>query len=331
MTKKERIDRTLNGKEIDRPPVSAWRHFYHRENTKDDLVKSMIEFQKKYNWDFMKINSRASYHVEDWGARFKFSSDPLKKPIGESFPVTKKSDWQKIRPLDWKAGSLGEVLASGKEILSQIGSEVYCVPTIFSPLSIAADLVESDEKFIELLIEAPDELHHALEAIAGTFIGYVNEFITIGMAGIFFATTEWATRDRLTEEQYLEFGQHYDLKVLKAASSGFFNIMHVCKTNNMLPLFRDYPAPVLSWNPYEFGNLSIEQANQITDKIFLTGIDQNSALLNGPDADIRNQTLSSISSVKLGRLIVSPGCAVKVNTPDKNLIVYNETVKGWSK
>ena len=78
---KERMDRYLNGKEIDRPAVSAWRHFYNKENTKDDLVKSMLEFQKMYDWDFMKINSRASYHVEDWGVRFHFSEDPLKKPV----------------------------------------------------------------------------------------------------------------------------------------------------------------------------------------------------------------------------------------------------------
>jgi len=325
----ERIDRHLSGKEIDRPAVSAWRHFYDRENTKDDLVSSMIEFQRKYDWDFMKINSRASFHVEDWGVKFSYSSDPLKKPVAERFPVEKKTDWGKIEPLDWKSGSLGEILAAGKEILDKMGSEIYCVPTIFSPLSIAADLVESDEKFIELLIESPDELHGAMENITETFIGYVKEMLGLGMAGIFFATTEWATRDRLTEDQYLEFGRHYDLKVLSAASNGFFNIMHVCKTNNMLPLFRDYPVAVFSWNPFEEGNLSIEQADQISDKIFLTGVDQNGPLLNGPVEEIERQVSDSLKSVPSGRLIVGPGCAVKVNTPGENLIALSEAAKGW--
>ena len=64
---KERIDRHLSGKELDRPAVSAWRHFYDRENTREDLVNSMIEFQRKFDWDFMKINPRADYHVEPWG------------------------------------------------------------------------------------------------------------------------------------------------------------------------------------------------------------------------------------------------------------------------
>jgi len=329
LSHKERIDRHLKGQEIDRPALSAWRHFYDRENTKDDLVNSMIEFQKKYDWDFMKINSRASYHVEDWGVKFGYSNDPLKKPVAERFPVKKIADWQKIKPLDWRSGSLGEILAAGKAILDEAGSEIYCVPTIFSPLSIAADLVESDEKFIELMIENPDELHGALEKISETFIGYVKEMVNIGMAGIFFATTEWATRERLTEDQYLEFGRHYDVKVLNAASGGFFNIMHICKANNMFPLFRDYPAPVLSWNPFEERNLSIDQADQISEKIFLTGVDQNGPLLNGPVKDIERQVSESIKSLPPGRLIVGPGCAVKVNTPDENLIALSEAVKGW--
>jgi uroporphyrinogen decarboxylase len=330
LSHKERIDRHLSGKEIDRPAVSAWRHFYDRENTKGDLVNSMLEFQKKFDWDFMKINSRASYHVEDWGVRFGYSTDPLKKPVAENFPVAKKADWRKIERLDWRSGSLGEILAAGKEILDNIGSEIYCVPTIFSPLSIAADLVESDEKFIELAIDGPEELHTALEKITETFSGYVREMIEMGMAGIFFATTEWATRERLTEDQYLEFGRHYDLKVLGAASGGFFNIMHVCKTNNMLPLFRDYPVPVLSWNPFEEGNLSIEQADQISDKIFMTGVDQNGSLLNGSTTDIEKQVAESINSVPPGRLIIGPGCAVKVNTPEENLFALSETAKGWN-
>ena len=289
----------------------------------------MTAFQKKFDWDFIKINSRASYHVEDWGVRFSASTDPLKKPVEEHFPVSKKGDWGRIKPLDFKTGSLGEIFSAGKEILTAMGTEVYCVPTIFSPLSIAADLVESDEMFIELLIDGPEELRAALENITETFKGYVKEMIDIGMAGIFFATTEWASRDRLTEDQYLEFGRPYDLDVLRAASGGFFNIMHVCKTNNMLPLFRDYPVPVLSWNPFEEGNLSIEQADQICDKIFLTGIDQNGPLLHGPVEDIRGQVTASLDAIEPGRLMVGPGCAVKVSTPDEHLAALADVCKGW--
>jgi uroporphyrinogen decarboxylase len=328
LTHKQRIDLMLQGREIDRPPVSVWRHFYDRENTKDDLVRSMVGFQEEFDWDFIKINSRASYHVEDWGVKVNYSDDPMKKPVSDSFPVVKTDDWEKIKPLDWRKGALGEILEAGEEIVSLTGDHVYCLPTIFSPLSIAADLVESDERFVSLMLEDPGKLHGALEAIAETFSGYVADFIDREVAGIFFATTEWASRDRMTEEQYLEFGRPYDLRVLNSASRGFFNIAHVCKSNNMLPLFRDYPVQVLSWNPFERGNLSIGQAAQITDKVFLTGVDQNGALRSGTESEIKKQIDDSIAEMLFGRLIVAPGCAVKVDTPENSLRILANHTKG---
>jgi uroporphyrinogen decarboxylase len=329
MNHKERVESVLNGVKTDRPVVSAWRHFYDRENSKEDLVDAMIEFQRKFDWDFVKINSRASYHVEDWGVRFRFSDNPLAKPVAESFPVEHREDWKKIKSLDHSKGSLGEILEAGKGILKRIGREVFCIPTVFSPLSIAADLVDSEQRFQSQMKEGPDELHQALNAISETFEAYVKELIGAGMAGIFFATTEWASRDRITEDEYLEFGRPYDLRVLRAADDGFFNVVHVCKTNNMLPLFRDYPAPVISWNPFEAGNLSVHQAAQIIDKVFLTGIDQNNALLNGSREEIREQVEASLKDAPVGKLMVAPGCAVKVNTPDDNLIAFGDAARGW--
>jgi uroporphyrinogen decarboxylase len=330
LTHKQRIERILAGDEIDRPAISAWRHFYDRENSKDDLAEAMIAFQRKFGWDFMKINPRASYHIEGWGARIRYSTDSLTKPNAVSFPVSVKEDWKKIGPLDWRSGSLGEILAASRAIVEGIGSEVFCVQTVFSPLSIAADLVDGDDKFQILLRRGRDELHAALENITRTFAGFVSDLFKTGISGIFFATTEWASRNLLTEEEYLEFGKQYDLQLLAAAAPAVFNVIHVCNTNNMLPLFRDYPGQVLSWNPFETGNLSIHQAAQIFDKIFLTGIDQNSTLLAGSPGEISAQIQLSLQEAPPGRLILAPGCAVKVNTPDVNLQAAVDTAKRWN-
>jgi uroporphyrinogen decarboxylase len=278
----------------------------------------------------MKINPRASYHIEGWGARIRYSTDPLTKPATVSYPVAGKDDWKKVGRLDWRSGSLGEILAASEAIVKRIGSEVFCLQTVFSPLSIAADLVDGDDSFQKLLRRGRDELHAALENITRTFAGFVSDLFKAGISGIFFATTEWASRNLLTEEEYLEFGKHYDLQVVAAAAPAVFNVIHVCNRNNMLPLFRDYPGQVLSWNPFETGNLSIHQSAQILDKIFLTGIDQNSTLLAGPPEEISAQIQLSLEEVPWGRLMIAPGCAVKVNTPDLNLQAAVDTAKGWS-
>ena len=38
--------------------MSLWRHFYNREKTVDQLTSSMIEWQEKWNWDFLKLTLR---------------------------------------------------------------------------------------------------------------------------------------------------------------------------------------------------------------------------------------------------------------------------------
>jgi uroporphyrinogen decarboxylase len=329
LTHKERLERILGGQEIDRPAISAWRHFYNRENSKEDLVRAMIDFQMKFDWDFMKINPRASYFVEGWGAKLHPSTDPLVKPTTISLPIVDPSDWAKIRPLPVNIGALGEMLDVSRELVGRMGAEVHILPTIFSPMSIAGDLVDGERRFVELLRSNPVELHLALEAITATFEEYVKKQMDVGVAGIFFATTEWASRSLLTEEEYLEFGKPYDLRVLGAARKAVFNILHVCNKNNMLPLFRDYPAQVLSWNPFDEGNLSIHQAAQIFDNIFLSGMDHNVTLLSGSPPAIKRQIETALQDAPPGKLIVGPGCAVKVKTPDNHLMAAAETVKGW--
>ncbi len=330
LSHKERIERMLDGREIDRPPISAWRHFYHLENSGADLAASMIAFQRKFDWDFMKINPRASYHIEDWGAVYGKSGDPLVKPEMISFPIAKAGDWSKIKRLDPARGSLGEILSATNAIIKQIGSEIHVVQSVFSPLSIAGDLVNGgDPHFVELFHEGPSELHEALEYITQTYTEFVRELMRTGISGIFFATTEWASRDLLTEDEYLEFGRPYDLRVLDSAKGAVFNILHVCNKNNMLPLFRDYSPPVLSWSPFEKGNLSLHQAAQISDKIFLTGMDHTSTLLAGPEELIQTQIRDALFDAPPGRLIIGPACAMKARTPDNHLRAAIKEVKGW--
>jgi len=65
MSHRERVRASLAGEETDRPPVSMWRHFFEDETSAEGLAEAMLGFQRRYDWDFMKVNPRASYHAED--------------------------------------------------------------------------------------------------------------------------------------------------------------------------------------------------------------------------------------------------------------------------
>jgi hypothetical protein len=73
MTQRRRLAAAIAGQPVDRLPVSLWRHFYVQETSRAGLVEAMVRWQKTYDWDFLKINPRASYPVEDWGNRYDFS------------------------------------------------------------------------------------------------------------------------------------------------------------------------------------------------------------------------------------------------------------------
>lgn len=74
MNKHERVAAALAGHEIDRPPVGTWRHFVGREANACDLAAAMVEFQRTYDWDWVKVNPRATYFAEAWGNIYDFDA-----------------------------------------------------------------------------------------------------------------------------------------------------------------------------------------------------------------------------------------------------------------
>jgi len=325
LTHLERIERLLSGVEIDRPPVTAWRHFYEREQTPDGLAEAMLSFQAKYDWDLMKINPRASYYVEGWGVRFRYSGTPGEKPASIATVVKTSDDLLRIKPLDPHSGSYGEQLKAVGMIKGALAGRLDFVQTVFSPLSVAADLAESNGVFIDLM-NAETNLEPALDAITITLERYVEALLKAGASGIFFATTEWATRDHISEEQYLEYGQPYDLRVMEKAKPAKFNVLHVCKRNNLLPLFKRYPVDILSWDKYEPGNFDFAQADKIFTQVFMGGIDHLRTLVDGTSDAVAAQVVEALADVGNHPLILAPGCALRINTRDENLQAMRKSV-----
>lgn len=70
------------------------------------------------------------------------------------------------------------------------------------------------------------------EKITETTCNLVREVLKTGADGIFFAS-QMSCYDTMTDKEYLEFGKPYDLKVLEAASEGWFNVLHAHGENQM--------------------------------------------------------------------------------------------------
>jgi uroporphyrinogen decarboxylase len=323
----DRIRAVIRGEMPDRVPISLWRHFYEKESTAGGLAETMISFQKKNDWDFMKVNPRASYHIEGWGAKVEFDHGPLRKTEVVECPIKKAEDWKKFEALKFSKKVLEEQLRALSLIKRELKDEIFLVQTIFTPLSIAGDLVPEEKDLVKGLKENPQIIHSALEIITDIFSDFAAECLNAGADGIFFATTEWATKELLTEKEYLEFGRPYDLKVLRKTESAEFNILHVCKSNNLLPLFVDYPVKVVNWNATDLTNLDLKEGAKLLNKVVLGGIDHEKLLLSGTPDEVSKEIRKIIERNQEVRFMLGPGCTLSPQTPEENLKAARKAVE----
>ena len=319
MTPKGRIQKLLSGESVDPPAMSLWRHFYHREGSAKDLASAMVDWQRKWSWDFVKVNPRASYHVEGWGAKFTASTDELKKPVQIVVPVHGPDDLLRIKPLSPKEGSLGEQLAALRLIREALGKDFFIMETVFSPLSIVADLCENDAAFGKLLRKEKKTVNLALEAVTETFKKFARACLDAGADGIFLATTEWGTKKNISQAEYQELGRPCDLEVLEGVKGAEFNILHVCKAENLLPSLMDYPVQALSWDPTEPTNPGLGGVRAKTDKVLIGGLDYRKTLLGPSQEEVRNQTESALSATGGEGFILAAGCTIYPETPEENI------------
>ena len=326
MTKKQRVDASVRNQPVDRPAVSLWRHFYECEDTAEGLAGAMLGWHRKYDWDWMKVNPRASYHVEGWGVKIQFSGQALIKPTVLDVPIKATGDWAALRPLSPSEGVLDEQTEVCERICEALGGEAYICQTVFSPLSIAGDLVATPQQLLDDLRTDPQAVHGALEVITETFRAFVKEVIDSGADGIFFATTEWATRDTLSEDLYAEFGRPYDLRVLEAAQEGAFNVLHVCKNHNMALALADYPVHAINWAVGSPGNPSLHEMQAASGKAVIGGLHNETLRESDPDHIMAEARAASIQTSN--RLwLLGPACSIAVDTADANVRAARQAVE----
>ena len=324
---RERIQIIIRGEKPDRFAASAWRHFLHLESDLNKFVGVMLDFQKKFDWDFMKINPRACYHVEDWGTKADWSTDECTKHRLYGFPVDKIEDWDKIEVLPPDTPALAEHLTAISMIRKETGPDLPLFMTVFNPLGVARHLVDSKEKLIEHLNQDPDRVNTALENIARTFEQYVPKIIDAGADGLFYATVEWGTFDVLTFEQYEKFSKPYDLRILKATGADAINLLHVCKSNNFLKELADYPVQLVNWDTSDPTNPNIDDAFGFLDnKTVIGGLDHRGWLQHGTPSEVATEVGKIKERMQGRRFIFGPGCTMPPEVPFANLQAVRENL-----
>jgi len=326
VTSRERVLAALGGHDLDRPPVSFWGHVYHRESSARELVDATLDQQREFGWDWIKLNPRKHYHVEPWGVTYRYSGHPGEKPVLASWPVHSAADWETIGERRHDGGALAEQIEA-ISLLRQALPELPLLATVFTPLAVLAEMTDVPGILREHMRSHPVIVRQALEAVTATFERFVPSLVAAGADGIYLATTDWASRELMSPEEYASWGRPGDLRVLAAVRDAPFNVLHVCKGRNLLFELADYPVSAFSWDATDPTNPTLAEGLARLPGAVMGGISQEGALCDADPGRAIAEFRRGLELTGGRRWLVGPGCSIPPSVPATTLRALADTVR----
>jgi uroporphyrinogen decarboxylase len=328
LSKRERVRRALAGEVVDRPPIAFWAHNFAMENSAEALAQQTVADFRRYDWDVIKIQSRASVFAEMWGSRYRFSSERATPPQLLEWPVRSARDLGALRPQDPERGALGEQLEALRAIRGAVGPDVPVLLTVFAPAMVLQFLVgETADGMLTMIRNHPKESHAALGVVRQTMCAYAKRGIADGADGIFFAVKA-ASKNQMTRAEYAEFGLPYDRPVLDAAGHGWFNMLHLCESHLYFEVAKDLPTALLNW-ALDPGNPTLSQGRDSAKRAVIGGVSPKPRIRDMSVDDVRAEVFAALQDTGGVRAMIGPGCSISPDTPEANLFAVREAVRAW--
>jgi len=315
MNKRQRLEAAIGGKRVDRVPVALWRHWPGDDQNPADLATAHIEFQKAYDWDFVKVSPASSFSIRDWGVEDRWTGNIEGTREYSRRVIHKPEDWLVLKPLEPDRGELGKQIECLKLLRDAFGLEVPYIQTIFSPIAQAKNLAGS-AVLIRHMRQNAGQVHHAFQTITDTTIRFIHEAKRQGISGIYYAV-QLANYDLLSEAEYEVFGRPYDLQILAAVNDLWLNMLHLHGAHGMFKRFADYPVQVLNWHDRESAPSLGDGLAQIKGAA-CGGVSRDILHSDSPSAAL-DQARDAHAQTEGKRWIMGVGCVTLVTTPVGNI------------
>lgn len=317
MNKRERLEATIAGDVTDRVPVALWRHFPGDDERAADLARSAIEFQRTYDWDFVKITPASSYAIADYGVQDVWEGNLEGTRHYTKHAVARSLDWTDLRPSDPGRGALGRMLECVQMVGGEFQNEVPVIQTIFSPLAQAKNIA-GRELLLRHLRTEPDRVRSGLSTITETTLRFIESLRRLPIDGIFYAI-QHASYDVMSEDEYKTFGLPYDKKILEALPSHWWlNVLHLHGDAPMFKFAPEYNVQVINWHD-RATEPTLAQGKTVFNGAVCGGLAQWEHLHNGTPATIRDAAREAMEATHHRRFILSTGCVSMITTPLSNL------------
>ena len=316
----------IRGEEVDRVPFSFWLHNFAKEDSARALTDETLRLYRTFDWDFLKPQSRYQCFAEMWGLEYRQPPDRAEWPVITRLPVRQAADLATLQPADPGQGALAEQVEAMTLIRAAVGPDVPIVATVFAPLMVAQFMVPGGiDAVLKLAREDAPALERGLEAIAITQERFTRRLLASGIDGIFYATNV-ATKALLTPGEFRRFQRPYDKRILEAAATLPFNIVHMCGGGILFEEFADYPVSVFSWATTP-GNPSLPEVRRRTGRAVLGGLPAKPEIRTMTREAIASRARASLAEMGGRHHLLGPDCSINPDTPEELLHAVGEVVR----
>lgn len=317
ITHRERLENCLIGQKPDKTPIALWRHFPVDDQTPDGLAHAVIEFQRRFDFDLVKVTPASSYCLKDWGIEDEWRGNPEGTRQYVHKAIISPDDWQKLTVLDPYKGALGDQLSCLKIVYDELGPDVPILQTIFNPLAQAKNLAGSETLLVHLR-QYPEAVLEGLKTIAAGTKRFIEAANKTGISGVFYAV-QHANYQLLSEAEYTKFGSNFDLDILEATRGNWLNMLHLHGLNVIFKLFTNYPVQIINWHDREtFPSLS--EGKKLFRGALCGGLQRERTMELGSPEQVYSEARDAIVTTENTRYILGTGCVIKITTPRANIM-----------
>jgi len=288
MSSRERVERALEGRDVDRTPFSFWHHFGLQKEPPERFIQATLDFHARFKTDLVKV----------------MSDFPYPQPAGK---------WYDLRE---EANPFPAQIQALTSIGQSLGRQAYFIETIFNPWKVAENL-SSTQEVLRLKEENPQRLLDALEVITKSEANHARRAVAAGASGIFLAIAN-AQDGILSQDDYAKFSEPFDRRVLEATAQAPLNTLHLHGDRVYLHRFyKGWAASVINYS-VQGTHVPISSVRKQYSGVLLGGLDEER---------FRSLSLETLRSEyetarkEAGkRFILAPGCSLPNDSTDAELL-----------
>ena len=319
-------------------PIVGWFHFPLADPVADDFYNETVQTANDYDWDLVKIMTCGNYMPLAYGADYEFSVSPEKwDGFFSSHPITCAADAAALKPLVVAENKvLSDEVAVDARIVKRYKGTRPVLATLFDPLSWIQELTTPMHPAftLDLLRSNPNEVLHALDALQETNNAFLDALINEAHIDGIFLATKFSTSTLLTPEEHRTFVLPYlEETARQLEGRTWINMLHVhgdtgLYFDDLLELgYQAYNWECIGTAP---GISSIADVRSKTDKMLITGFDQNRDFMGTPaqvKERLKVRLFDSLAQNDGGQFVFGPGCTLPLTVNRELFTLVHEVVE----